>query len=242
MKKIFFLIMSFLLVLWWMNVFACSTTSSTYQTVNANRLNFKAWQKDWKVKMTWSNFTVPNWEKRHYRKVVRSSTNSNPVYPEDWYIKYEWNISFNSYTDSKPKKWTNYYRVCAITDKNWQRKRYCSNVVKINFEWNDDSKNKDENKNEKEYTNNYNNQNNYNYQLSNSMKLLLDKVIKDFFEKLDNKYWNNINWKITKLETLLKVMKNLKLKSDKTKAIFNYLQNKIEEQLGLYQAQQLLQL
>ncbi len=83
---------------------------------------------DEKVHMKWNRFEKD--EDLVYYKVVRSTKNSNPTYPEDSYIKYSSDINFTSYVDSHPPRWTVYYRVCAITS---EKNRYCSQVKKVYF-------------------------------------------------------------------------------------------------------------
>ena len=91
-----------------------------------NSLDFKAEYKNWDVYTSWKSFNKD--EKFKWYKIVRSVNNSNPVYPNDWYIKYLWNVDEVKYIDYSPKNWVSYYRVCAITHEN---NRYCSNVVKV---------------------------------------------------------------------------------------------------------------
>ncbi len=62
-----------------------------------------------------------------YYKVVRSTTNNNPVYPDDGYIYYSSDLDDLSYIDENVPKGKAYYRVCYIVSP----KRYCSKVVTI---------------------------------------------------------------------------------------------------------------
>ncbi|MBU1118786.1 hypothetical protein KKH43_02820 [Patescibacteria group bacterium] len=76
--------------------------------------------------MSWSKNSESNFK---YYKVVRSQTNSNPVYPTDGYIHYS--SSSNSYTDSKitnQSSGTYYYRICSVNDAN---EVFCSNVITV---------------------------------------------------------------------------------------------------------------
>lgn len=104
--------------------------TSKFETKTLDNSNFHA-ILNWKnVEIKWdpnaASFILDNdWK---YWKIIRSSTNSNPVYPEDGYIKFDTNkTDFDSYVDNEPKLGVNYYRVCAIA---WNI-RYCSNVAKI---------------------------------------------------------------------------------------------------------------
>lgn len=98
--------------------------------ITTEKLHFTAVLNGSQVDMKWSRFDSFSDEGLQYYKVVRSSKNANPVYPDDGYIKFDPNMDFTSYTDKEPEKWVNYYRVCAITS---EMNRYCSNVVKIDF-------------------------------------------------------------------------------------------------------------
>lgn len=111
------------------SVFANSEWNSGYnKPIESSKFNFTATLDAGSVKMTWEKFSSFSNETLVYYKVVRSSKNSNPVYPEDGYIKYDSSMDFTSYTDNEPQKWINYYRICAITEK---KNRYCSKVVTI---------------------------------------------------------------------------------------------------------------
>ena len=134
MKNIKFLIS--LLVIWLFSITSLSaeytTTSSSngYNTaITDNSLNFKAELIDGKVHTSWTAYD--NSDSFKWYKVVRSTKKSNPVYPDDGYIKYYWEVNSTEYIDSKPPVGLNYYRVCAITH---EKNRYCSNVVKVNIE------------------------------------------------------------------------------------------------------------
>lgn len=82
---------------------------------------------------------VMNWEPYapegfNYYKVVRSTSNSDPVYPEDGYIEVSTDAIFDSYTDTDVPDGTVYYRICSIAAPD----RYCSPVVTIENEDGDD--------------------------------------------------------------------------------------------------------
>ena len=77
--------------------------------------------------MKWTPYVKDDGEAFKYFKVVASHSNPNPVYPEDGYLTYSSDKSFSTYTDSDPKPGTNWYRICAIYEKN----RICSPVTKV---------------------------------------------------------------------------------------------------------------
>lgn len=60
------------------------------------------------------NWTKYNGEGFRYYKVVRSATNSNPVYPKDGYISAISNVNTVSYKDAKTDGNIYYYRICAV--------------------------------------------------------------------------------------------------------------------------------
>ncbi len=127
MKKIYTL---FVMIIIWLSTTHATTTSSSSNGYNTpildESLKFEA-KLDWsKVYTSWSAYNKDEWFV--YYKVVRSQDNANPVYPDNWYIKYTTDINETSYIDASPLNWTTYYRVCAITS---EKNRYCSNVVKI---------------------------------------------------------------------------------------------------------------
>lgn len=111
-------------------VFATVTTSSGYNAVTYDdSISFSAVvQNDGSVKSTWSKYTGP--EDFTYYKLVRSDSNSNPVYPDDGYIYYGGNIDSLSYIDSDVSTGAHYYRICQIASP----ERYCSKtVVKVDI-------------------------------------------------------------------------------------------------------------
>jgi len=130
MKKILLWMM---LATWVAMSYAFAQESSGYKDVIVKEdFNFSAYLKEWwKVYMTWNSISKFSDSAFKYYKVIRSSTNSNPTYPEDGYITFsEDKEGFTSYTDEKAPTWKNYYRVCAIMQDN---NRYCSPVKQIDI-------------------------------------------------------------------------------------------------------------
>lgn len=132
MKKLKILLSVLIIInlLWisYINVNATWTSySSGYNTpILDNSLNFQAYEKDWMVYTSWNKYSKD--ESFKYYKVVKSTTTTDPVYPDNGYIMYSSDVNLTSYLDSGTNKEITYYRVCAITNSN---NRYCSNVVKI---------------------------------------------------------------------------------------------------------------
>jgi len=125
MKKIYTLFV--MIIIWLSTTYATTTSSNGYNTpIFDESLKFEA-ELDWSK--VYTNWSVYNKDKQFvYYKVIRSQDNSNPIYPDNWYIKYITDVNKTSYIDTSPLNWTTYYRVCAITS---EKNRYCSNVVKI---------------------------------------------------------------------------------------------------------------
>lgn len=130
MKKV--MLSVFVLFCMWMvgnsQIFATEWTSSSgFNTVIKDEsFNFKAVYEAGKVYMSWTAYNKD--ESLKYYKIVRSSKNENPAYPEDGYIKYSNDINLTKWVDLEPPLWYAYYRICAITTEN---NRYCSNVAKV---------------------------------------------------------------------------------------------------------------
>ncbi|MCK5605576.1 S-layer homology domain-containing protein, partial [Candidatus Pacearchaeota archaeon] len=103
---------------------ATTTTSGYNAPVLMNSMNFSARLENGKVYTSWTPYAPSGF---NYYKVVRSTTNPDPVYPDDSYIKADGDPNASSYVDATPKSGTAYYRVCSIVKPN----RYCSNVVTI---------------------------------------------------------------------------------------------------------------
>lgn len=81
-----------------------------------------------KTNLTWTKYEGGDLK---WYKVVRSSKNELPYYPNDGYIGVLSYANETSFVDEDPSSGTNHYRVCVITTAN---KRGCSNVVTLNYE------------------------------------------------------------------------------------------------------------
>lgn len=207
-----------------------SNTSSGYKKViERTKFNFKAnLESDWSVELEWDNIYTP-WEFKYY-KVVRSSTNPSPKYPDDWYIKYSGDINFTKYVDYDSKAWTNYYRICRIMQDN---NRYCSSVEKI-YIWEEYKKtnSKEYYKEKQEVKNTYTNTN-YN-NLTSNMKKSLNSLVSDFIKRLDNKYDNNED-KIDIINKVIDKLEELASKKPKLKPSIEYLINLLNKYLAKYE-------
>jgi|GEM_PF-1938793 len=105
--------------------FATTSSGSGYnEPVVRSTFNFKAILANGKVSMSWMPYAPAGF---NYYKVVRSTTNANPVYPDDGYIYYTGETNASSYVDTDPPAGKVYYRVCSIASPN----RYCSPVVAV---------------------------------------------------------------------------------------------------------------
>jgi len=88
---------------------------------------------DGKVVLSWDEATDADFK---YYKVMWSQDNPDMVYPDDDYLAYIGEISTTTYTDSKFKTGTNYYRICTIVQEN---KRGCSNTLTLELTALDDT-------------------------------------------------------------------------------------------------------
>ncbi len=266
MKNIKILLLSIIsvLLLIWTNLANAITTSTSNdynEPIITNDFNFEATLSDnWSVEMYWNEYNKE--EKLKYYKLVRSSKNSNPVYPDDWYIKYSTDYNFTKYTDYWAPEGYNYYRICAIT---YENNRYCSDVVKIYKEkktnttictmeynpvcW-------DINWIKKTYSNkcmllNANAKYLYYWKcseettssktkdyvnktsLSYSMKNRLNTLVKNFIEKVENKY-STTEERIKILEKVMDKFASLAKEKPKLEDMIDYINNKIKIQLEEY--------
>lgn len=190
-----------------------------YKTpITKNEFNFTL-KVDWDdVILNWTRFD--NFLKKDFKyyKVVRSNSNPNPVYPDDWYIKYDSDIWFTSYTDEDAKDGINYYRVCAITHQN---ERYCSKTLVAKIVDKDDDK---EGKyKEKEVEKKYNEEKKFeNKWLSKIVTKKLDVIISNFEKKLNEKLWDDTTKKVEVLNNAISQLEKLKEKNNKLTNIVDY--------------------
>jgi len=128
-KKIINLLPVLLFVLLVFPVSSMATSEPTDNGYNEpvvlDDFGFQAKLNGDQVDMSWNAY-VPNGF--NYYKVIRSTKNQDPVYPDDGYIKYSSDGDFTSYTDNEVPEGISYYRICSIAKPN----RYCSNVAIIN--------------------------------------------------------------------------------------------------------------
>ena len=104
---------------------AIETTSSGYNDpVLEEGLQFDAVLNGDHVETSWTKFAPEGF---NYYKVVRSTTNPDPVYPDDGYIQVTSDPDFTFYTDKDVPEGKSFYRVCSIAKPD----RFCSNVVVI---------------------------------------------------------------------------------------------------------------
>lgn len=128
-KLISFLVLAFMLTSP-LSAFAGTYSSGYNSPILYEDFQFTAERDGTTVYMSWKPFLKDvNFK---YYKVIRSSTNENPVYPDHGYIKYSSDRNFTEYKDYNAPKWTQFYRICAMTHDN---NRYCSNVEKVYIEY-----------------------------------------------------------------------------------------------------------
>ncbi len=115
-------------ILFWELIIPTSSFATENEPVTFDpNISFSATLSNGNVVTSWSKYNHS--EAFSYYKVVRSQTNTNPVYPDDGYIYYGDSVNTLTYIDTSVPTGTNYYRICHIA---WP-KRYCSqNVIAIN--------------------------------------------------------------------------------------------------------------
>jgi hypothetical protein len=133
MQKIrYFLVISCILFSFVGTVNATTTSSNTGSDYEAvvydNTIQFNAvLNSSGNVEASWSKYDKSN--TFTYYKLVRSSTVTSPIYPDNGYIYYSSDVNSLSYIDTSVPTGTSYYRICQIASS----KRYCSDkVVTIN--------------------------------------------------------------------------------------------------------------
>ena len=196
-----------------------------------NSLEFKAERDGYEVKLTWDTYQAADFQ---YYKIMKSTTNSNPIYPEQSAIWVLDNQEKNEFFIKDWHKSYTYYRVCVISI---DRSRTCSNVVKLAwFEKQD----KPEYKKEKYQESKDDNKKVYTKEKLQSVKkpkldaklaLRADTMVKKLVERLEKKHADDtekqaerLHSVINKLETL-----NTKIKSENTKALVTYIIEGIKE-------------
>ena len=191
------------------NTFAEYKENNSYITKDLTELNFKANLNNWVVETSWDKFLKSSDYWFSYYKVVRSSTKSNPYYPEDGYIYYTSDIDKTSYIDEKVLKWDSYYRVCAISNKNWKY-RFCSKVVLIK-NW------------EKEYTEKVKVEKEYieKKEVINNSYKKFDILFEKYIKKIESKTSDNSK-RIILIDNIINKLSSIKT-SWENKEIISYL-------------------
>jgi len=121
------LVIGLLLAVPSMTLAVTGSTSSGYNEAKLyEALNFTATLSTdgSSVKTNWDAYAPAGF---NYYKVVRSTTNPDPVYPDDSYIKAISDSNTTTHIDNSVPSGKVYYRVCSIVKPN----RYCSSVVII---------------------------------------------------------------------------------------------------------------
>ena len=204
-----------------------TTTSSEYKApILKTALDFHASYANGKVTTSWENINVVTTKAMKRYKVVKSTTNHFPVYPEDGYITAISERFQTSFVETNPSNGTYYYRVCAIME---DMNRYCSNVIELTISKTETTPTT---------TTTTKTTTTIATPLTSNLKTMIDGLVVNFMAKLDAKYTNNISSKITFLDAL--TSKLSKLATGKSAALFSYLKDKLEEQADILRLQSLL--
>ncbi len=208
LKKIF----SFIVLVFVSFVINVSFASDVWKdSVLTNDLEFLAELKDDnRVYMSWKTFdSLGLTGDFEYYVIMRSTVNSNPVYPNDVYIKYDTDIDADYYVDSYPKEGVNYYRVCAITS---QKDRYCSNVDSVTVSVEPTTVTS----------------------LSDELKQKVDDVLEWFYENIEDRY--PMNDKRTEvLDGLISTLDSLRQKNASLRPMIDYMLRQMEKRKAIYQ-------
>lgn len=200
-----------------------SSSSNGYKTpILKTALNFSATYANGKVTTSWANINVVTNNTMQWYKVIKSKTNSAPVYPEDGYITAISDRGQTSFVENNPENGSYYYRVCAIME---DMNRYCSNVVKLTI-------------NDTTTTTNTTTTTTSTTTLTANLKTMIEWLVTAFMAKLDAKYPNNIASKITFLDTLIAKIDTLS--AWRYGYLFSYLNDKLQEQAALLRLQNAL--
>ena len=106
---------------------AIGSASNGYnEPVLETGLAFEAVLDGDRVETSWAKFAPEGF---NYYKVIRSTANPDPVYPDDGYIQAIGDADTTSYVDYDVPEGVSYYRVCSIVSPD----RYCSDVVTIAY-------------------------------------------------------------------------------------------------------------
>lgn len=193
-----------------------TTTPSTYYApILKTALDFHATYADGKVTMSWANIDVVTTKTMKRYKVVKSATNSSPVYPEDGYITAISDRTQTNFVETSPSNGTYYYRVCAIME---DMNRYCSNVVTLTID--------------KPTTTTTTTTT-----LTTALKTMIEGLVAAFMIKVEAKY-TTITSRITFLDALITKIGTLTI--GKNGALFAYLKEKLQEQADILRLQSLL--
>ncbi|MBN2306964.1 S-layer homology domain-containing protein, partial [Candidatus Peregrinibacteria bacterium] len=118
------LVLALLLVVPAITLATGSASSGYNEPILEEALEFEAVLDGDQVNTSWVKYAPEGF---NYYKVIRSTTNPDPVYPDDGYIQAIGDADTTSYVDHDVPEGVSYYRVCSIVNPN----RYCSHVVTI---------------------------------------------------------------------------------------------------------------
>jgi len=222
MKKIF---LALLALCFFIPCFATYTTEYKAPILKTS-LDFHANSTNGKITTSWANIDIITKNTMKWYKVIKSTTNRFPVYPEDGYIAAISERTQTSFIETNPTNGTYYYRVCAIME---DMNRYCSNVVELTI---------NSSKTTVKTKTSTNKDSVIATPLATNAKILIDSLVTNFMTKLDTKYGTNISSKITVLDALIAKVNTLT--TGKSAALFTYFKDKLEEQTNLLRLQSLL--
>jgi len=108
------------------------TRSDEYRAVQSWDFDLEIESEGWKIELEWESF--PEDRGFMWYKFAYSKTNSNPVYPDDT-NNFLWDDVDMDEAEIWLKQGSYYVRLCAITQDENSRGRYCSDVQKVEVGW-----------------------------------------------------------------------------------------------------------
>lgn len=175
------------------------------------------------VTASWDDFSGEGFD---WYKLVYSTTNSDPVYPNN--VVFIGNEEQTESTFKLKNGDTHYIRICAITvEENYKKGLYCSDVETLEVEITSSNTIK-VTKTEKVESIKEKTTTVKKAILTDSIKTRVDNVLEWFFERLEAKGYST-DQKITAIDKILTKLETLKEKNERYERLVNYMIEQLEE-------------
>jgi len=186
-----------------------------------------------KVFASWDEFDIEGFD---WFKLVHSTTNSAPVYPNDK-TRFVWNVD-QTEASFKLEKGVNYIRICAVVlNDDYSKDRYCGKVQSIDIDEDDVSDNpekKEVYKAEKKETYKAKavEQKNKTKTLSVTLKKRVDDIIESFINRLLEKDYSDTEI-VSTIDVVLERLENYENKSQYVE-LLSYMEEVLMEYRNIY--------